>query len=240
MNAVARSFFPALVGAGIALTAAAALVVTWLPEASTTAPSEGRRRRRPRRAEDPVRPVRRLARACAGAPTYLTGGTSAAAVYAAADGSAAPALAWLTGAGVPRPACPRPRRPLTHPLVVWSGSVAAEDKTRLEAFATGGGVVVIDGVSAPAEELAGVSEPEPLTRDRLATLAAAASLPRRSASLSGATTGWHKDGGALARSPTAPRRSAVRRVSAPASRSCSRPAQRLITAPAAGSPVPRI
>ena len=133
--------FPALVGAGIALTAAAALVVTWLPEAATIAPREVVHRRAGRTAH-PVRPGRRLAPPAPAAPAYFTGGASAAAVYAAADGNAAPALAWLTGAGVPAVGVPASATALTHPLVVWSGSVAAADKTSLEAFATGGGVVV--------------------------------------------------------------------------------------------------
>ena len=118
--------------------------------------------------------------------------------------------------------------------MVWSGSVAAEDKTRLEAFANGGGVVVIDGVSAPAEELAGVSDPTPLTRDRLATLAGGGVPAETLGFPSGATTGWHKDGGALARFADGTAAIAVRRVGSGLVVLLGAPLERLITAPAAG------
>jgi hypothetical protein len=225
--------FPALVGAGIALTAAAALVVTWLPEAATIAPREVSTAAlvAPRIPYGPADASRPPAPA---APAYLTGGTSAAAVYAAADGSAAPALAWLTGAGVPAVGVPASATALEHPLVVWSGSVAAADQTRLETFATSGGVVVIDGVSAPAEQLAGVSEPVPLNRDRLATLAGGGVPAETLGFPSGATTGWHKDGGALARFADGTAAIAVRRVGSGLVVLLGAPLERLITAPAAG------
>jgi hypothetical protein len=117
---------------------------------------------------------------------------------------------------------------------VWSGSILADDRTRLEAFATRGGVVVIDGVSAPAEQLAGVSQPVPLNRDRLATLAGGGVPAETLGFPSGATTGWHRDAGALARFADGTAAIAVHRVGTGLVVLLGAPLDRLIAAPAAG------
>src|SRR5690349_16242865 len=95
--------FSALIGVGIALTAAAALIVTWLPrEQHATSAAAGPAAAPasiavPRIPYGPADASRTPAPAV---PAYLAGGASGAAVYAAA-GSPAIAQAWLTSAGVP-------------------------------------------------------------------------------------------------------------------------------------------
>ncbi len=226
--------FSALVGAGIALTAAAALVVTWMPDVTTTAPSAAADAAAPAATTIPYGPADASRAPAPAAPAYLTGGTSAAAVYAAAGGAPGPALAWLTSAGVPAASAPTADVALTHPLVVWSGATTAEDTARLETFASGGGVVVIDGVSPAAETLAGVSEAVATTRDRLATLAGGGVPAETVGFPSGATTGWSKDGGALARFADGTAAIAVRRVGTGLVVLLGAPLERLIAAPAAG------
>ncbi len=73
-------------------------------------------------------------------------------------------------------------------------------------------MLVIDGDSAPAETLAGVSGRAPAARDRLATLAGGGVPAETLGFPSGATVGWHKDGGALARFADGTAAIAVRRV----------------------------
>ena len=226
--------FSALIGAGIALTAAAALVVTWIPDVTTTAPSAAADAAAPAVPKVPYGPADASRAPAPAAPAYLTGGTSAAAVYAAAGGAAGPALAWLTGAGVPATSAPTADAALAHPLVVWSGAATAEDSARLQTFANGGGVVVIDGVSAPAETLAGVSQPVATTRDRLATLAGGGVPAETLGFPPGTTTGWSKDGGALARFADGTAAIAVRRVGTGLVVLLGAPLERLITAPASG------
>ena len=226
--------FSALVGTGIALTAGAALAVTWLSDVATTSPRPAAAATVPAASRIPYGPADASRAPAPAAPAYLTGGTSAAAVYAAPGGAAGPALAWLTSAGVPAASVPTPAAALEHPLVVWSGAATAEDTARLQTFANGGGVVVIDGVSAPAEGLAGVSEPVAITRDRLATLAGGGVPAETLGFPSGATTGWSKDGGALARFADGTAAIAVRRVGSGLVVLLGAPLERLVTAPAAG------
>jgi hypothetical protein len=234
MNDRRTIVFPALIGAGVLLTAAAALVMTWLPEAGTTAQPATPNVLEPGALRIPYGPADASLAPSPAAPAFLTGGTSAAAVYATADGAPGSALAWLTGAGVPAAPVQTPAAALQHPLVVWSGAVAATDTAALREFANAGGVVVIDGVSAPAEQLAGVGEPVAITRDRLATLAGGGVPAETLGFPSGATTGWRKDGGALARFADGTAAIAVRRVGTGLVVLFGAPLERLITAPASG------
>lgn len=226
--------FPALIGAGAALTAAAALAVFWMPETTAPAPAAGAATAAPAAPRIPFGPADASRTPAPAAPAYLTGGASAAAVYAAPNGAPAAALAWLTSAGVPAAAATDAAAALTHPLVVWSGDVTPAERSQLLAFARGGGVVVIDGVSAPAESLAGVSDPVAIARDRLATLAGGGVPAETLGFPTGPTTGWKQDGGALARFADGTAAIAVRRLGSGLVVLLGAPLQQLVLAPAAG------
>jgi hypothetical protein len=231
--------FGALIGIGVALTAAAALIVTWLPREQPAAPgvaaAAAKATPAPRVPYGPASASRDVAPAV---PTYLTGGTGAAAVYAAAGGAPAAAQAWLTSAGVPSAPAASAAVAVTHPFLVWTGAVAAADTARLVQFAKAGGVLVIDGDSAPAETLAGVAERAPAARDRLATLAGGGVPAETLGFPSGPTVGWHKDAGALARFADGTAAIAVRRVGTGIVVLLGAPLAQLVVAPAAGAAAP--
>src|SRR5690348_9074229 len=141
--------FSVLVGVGIAITAAAALIVTWLPREharTSAAASPAAAAVSPPVPHVPYGPADASRAPAPVVPAYLTGGAGAAAVYAA-TGSPAVAQAWLTSAGVPSAAATSAAAALTHPFVVWTGPVAPGDDARLQRFAEAGGVLVIDGDS---------------------------------------------------------------------------------------------
>jgi hypothetical protein len=233
--------FAALIGVGIALTAAAALVVTWLPQqqhhagTATAQPADAAASIAvPRIPYGPAEASRTPAPAV---PVYLTGGASGAAVYAAA-GTPAVAQAWLTSAGVPSAPAASRAAALTHPFVVWTGPIAPADAAPLQQFAQAGGVLVIDGSSPAAQPLAGVSEPVAATRDRLATLAGGGVPAETLGFPAGRTVGWHRDAGALARFADGTAAIAVRRVGTGLVVLLGAPLAQLVAAPAAGAAPP--
>jgi hypothetical protein len=232
--------FSALIGVGIALTAAAALIVTWLPQerhAATATAQPGTPAASIAVPRIPYGPADASRTPAPAVPAYLTGGASGAAVYAAA-GSPAIAQAWLTSAGVPSAPAASRVAALTHPFVVWTGPVAPTDAAPLQQYAQAGGVLVIDGYSPAAQPLAGVSEPVAATRDRLATLAGGGVPAETLGFPAGRTVGWHRDGGALARFADGTAAIAVRRLGTGLVVLLGAPLAQLVAAPAAGAAPP--
>ena len=216
------SAFSALVGVGIALTAAAALIVTWLPPSGTPPPRPPSPPRPPPRSvpQHPVRPGGRVADARPGRARLPDRRHHRRRRLRRRRRARWPAQAWLTSAGVPSAAAAGAAAALTHPFVVWTGPVAGTDTARLQQFAQGGGVLVIDGDSAAAESLAGVSQPAAATRDRLATLAGGGVPAETLGFPAGRTSAGIATPARSRGSPTAPPRSPCA-ASAPASWCCS-------------------
>jgi hypothetical protein len=153
---------------GIVVVAAGltAAVVALLPRAATT-PSRPAVVRAAR-LDLPAGPVAPSPTLAARPVAFLGGGASAAAVLVtdpAADPTAA--LHWLSGAGVPAAIVASPGEAYRHPLVVWTGPVAAGEAAALRRYAARGGIALLDSGSAAAMRAVGAGGPRLVPRDRL-------------------------------------------------------------------------
>jgi hypothetical protein len=147
----------------------------------------------------------------AGLPAHLAGGALAAAVTASSPADAQAALEWLTEAGIP--ATPTTTTTsIQHPLVVWDAPLTGPAESQLAAYATRGGLVVLDRVSAEAARLAGVSRPVRATRTTI-TILPGGGLPEAVVAFPAqTTTGYATAAGTLARYPDGSTAIALRRV----------------------------
>ncbi len=221
--------FPTLVICGIVLTAVLALIVQRTADeasgdtAATQAPAESAAGTAPSAAEPglaatpltlPFGPAD-ASRVPTPVPVaHLTGGANAAAVLALPGGSpATAALHWLDGAGVPTVVAGSLDEALGRAMIVVLGPVDDADVPRLEAYASRGGVVVLEQpASEPLLALAGIAEPDTAIRDTLVILPGGGLEATTVRFPAAETTSWGADAGALARYPEGGAAIAARQV----------------------------
>ncbi len=225
---------PAILAAAVLLTGAGAVAVTRLPGHGMRAVPAARP---PATLALPYGPADRLAEPVAAPAAMLRAGDGGAAIYAAGAESTDDAARLLTSAGVPALVAASPADALTHPVVVWVGELPPADVARVTAYVNHGGILVVFGASAAAEQLAAATGRRSATRSTVQVLPGGGVSAAQLHLAPFPGTGWQRAGGVLARYDDGSAAWVLRRTGLGAVALAGVPLSALVAAtPAAGDP----